>query len=139
MATSTKSATDDLQVQVLDTIRKGQEAVVDGLRSWTEAAEQFVPRTAAWPGADRYPSPAELVDTAYDFAALLFLQPQRFLERIGVRLIDFDRYHFLLPGEYPRKITVRGPLVSIASLRLPGPESLRLVTNRTLPPRPPLA
>ena len=56
MAT-TKTATDDLQGQVLDTIRKSQEAVVDGLRSWTEAAEQFVPRTAAWPGADRYPSP----------------------------------------------------------------------------------
>jgi hypothetical protein len=31
------------------------------------------------------------------------------VERIGVRLIDFDRYHFLLPGEYPRRITVRGP------------------------------
>ena len=29
--------------------------------------------------------------------------------RIGVRLIDFDRYHFLLPGAYPRRITVRGP------------------------------
>ena len=64
---STKTATDDLQGQVLDTIRKSQEAVVDGLRSWTEAAEQFVPKTAAWPGADR-PSPAELIDTTYDFA-----------------------------------------------------------------------
>jgi uncharacterized protein with NAD-binding domain and iron-sulfur cluster len=31
------------------------------------------------------------------------------LERIGVQLIDFDRYHFLLPGEFPRRITVRGP------------------------------
>lgn len=31
------------------------------------------------------------------------------LERIGVRLIDFDRYHFLLPGAYPQRITVRGP------------------------------
>jgi hypothetical protein len=81
MATSTKSATDDLQVQVLDTIRKGQEAVVDGLRSWTEAAEQFVPRTAAWPGAERYPSPAELVDTAYDFAAELLKAQRDFLHK----------------------------------------------------------
>jgi hypothetical protein len=80
MAT-TKTATDDLQVQVLDTIRKGQEAVVDGLRSWTEAAEQFVPRTAAWPGADRYPSPAELVDTAYDFAAELLKAQRDFLHK----------------------------------------------------------
>jgi zeta-carotene desaturase len=29
--------------------------------------------------------------------------------RIGVKLIDFDRYHFLLPGEYPKRITVLGP------------------------------
>ena len=80
MAT-TKTATDDLQGQVLDTIRKGQEAVVDGLRSWTEAAEQFVPRTAAWPGAERYPSPAELVDTAYDFAAELLKAQREFLHK----------------------------------------------------------
>ena len=81
-STSTKSATDDLQVQVLDTIRKGQEAVVDGLRSWTEAAEQFVPRTAtAWPGAERYPSPTELVDTAYDFAAELLKAQREFFHK----------------------------------------------------------
>ena len=78
---ATKTATDDLQGQVLDTIRKGQEAVVDGLRSWTEAAEQFVPRTAAWPGADRYPSPAELIDTAYDFAAELLKAQREFLHK----------------------------------------------------------
>ena len=31
------------------------------------------------------------------------------VDRIGVKLIDFDRYHFLLPGEYPKRITVLGP------------------------------
>ena len=31
------------------------------------------------------------------------------LERIDVKLIDFDRYHFLRPGEYPRRVTVLGP------------------------------
>jgi phytoene dehydrogenase-like protein len=31
------------------------------------------------------------------------------LDRAGVRLIDFDRYHFLLRGNYPRKVTLRGP------------------------------
>ena len=82
MATTTKTATDDLQGQVLDTIRKGQEAVVDGLRSWTEAAEQFVPRTAtAWPGAERYPSPTELVDTVYDFYGELLKAQREFLHK----------------------------------------------------------
>ncbi len=36
-----------------------------------------------------------------------------------------------------RKITIRGPLASIASRKLPGPSSLRLVTLKILPPRPP--
>jgi hypothetical protein len=85
MATATRNATDDLQGQVLDTIRKSQEAVVDGLRSWTEAAEQFVPKTVAWPGADRYPSPAELIDTTYDFAfELLKAQRDFFHKAIAV-------------------------------------------------------
>jgi hypothetical protein len=92
MATTTKSAADDLQDQVLDTIRKGQEAVVDGLRSWTEAAEQFVPKTAAWPGADRYPSPAELVDSAYDFTfELLKAQRDFFHKAIQVTSPLYER------------------------------------------------
>lgn len=37
-----------------------------------------------------------------------------------------------------RKMMVRGPSVSQASRKLPGPESLRLVTKRTFPPRPPI-
>jgi hypothetical protein len=78
---TTKTANDDLQGQVLDTIRKGQEAVVDGLRSWTEAAEQLVPRTAAWPGAENYPSPTELIDSVYDFAAELLKAQRDFLHK----------------------------------------------------------
>lgn len=31
------------------------------------------------------------------------------LTRIGVRLIDFDRYHYILRGAYPKKVTIRGP------------------------------
>ena len=35
-----------------------------------------MPRSAAWPVADRYPSPAELIDTTYNFAFEL-LKAQR--------------------------------------------------------------
>ena len=34
---------------------------------------------------------------------------RRILERIGMKLVDFDRYHFLLPGQYPKRVTVLGP------------------------------
>jgi hypothetical protein len=82
MPSTTKSTSDELQGQVLDSIRKGQEAVVEGLRSWTEAAEQFVPRTPAWPGSDRYPTPAELVDTVYDFAGELLKAQREFFHKV---------------------------------------------------------
>ena len=81
MPSTTKTASDDLQGQVLDTIRKGQEAYVDVLRTWTEAAEQFVPRTAPWPGADRFPTPAELVDSAYDFTGELLKAQREFFHK----------------------------------------------------------
>jgi hypothetical protein len=80
MATTTKSATDDLQGQVLDTIRKGQEAYVDVLRSWTEAAEQFVPKTG-WAGTDRLPTASELIDTVYDFAGELLKAQREFAHK----------------------------------------------------------
>src|SRR6266540_3801830 len=38
-----------------------------------------------------------------------------------------------------RNTTMRGPEASIAARRLPGPESSRLVTSITRPPRPPTA
>jgi hypothetical protein len=81
MPGTTKNATDDLQAQILDSIRKTQEAVVDGLRTWTEAAGQFVPKTGAWPGADRVPTPAELVDAAYDFAGEVLKAQREFLHK----------------------------------------------------------
>jgi hypothetical protein len=76
MPSTTKTAADDLQGQILDTIRQGQEAAVEAVRAWTETAEQFLPRTGRWPGADRLPTATELVDNAYDFAAEL-LKAQR--------------------------------------------------------------
>jgi hypothetical protein len=76
MPSATKTANDEVQDQVLDTVRKGQEAVVDALRGWTEAAGQLVPGTAYWPGADRFPTPTELVDRYFDFTGEL-LQAQR--------------------------------------------------------------
>src|SRR4051794_13951235 len=36
-----------------------------------------------------------------------------------------------------RNTTILGPLASTAALKLPTPESLRVVTSMTLPPRPP--
>ena len=68
-----KDPTQELQGQVLDGIRKSQEAVIDGMRAWTETIQQLVPGTgqSALPRTDQLPSPAEVVDSVFDFAAQL--------------------------------------------------------------------
>ena len=33
---------------------------------------------------------------------------RKLLEELKIELVDFDRYHYLLPGGFPEKITVRG-------------------------------
>jgi hypothetical protein len=73
-----EGTTQELQAQLLDGIRKSQEAVVDGMRSWTTTVQQLVPGTAqtAWPGSDQLPTPTEVVDSVFDFAAQL-LNAQR--------------------------------------------------------------
>jgi hypothetical protein len=50
-----------------------------------------------------------LVEHGYHVFPQWYPNVRAIVDRIGVRLIDFDRYHFLLPGGYPRKVTVRGP------------------------------
>jgi hypothetical protein len=73
-----KDPTQEIQAQVLDGIRKSQEAVIDGMRTWAETIQQLVPGTAqaAMPRTDQLPSPAEVVDSVFDFAAQL-LDAQR--------------------------------------------------------------
>ena len=50
-----------------------------------------------------------LVEHGYHVFPQWYPNVRAILNRIQVRLIDFDRYHFLLPGQYPRSITVRAP------------------------------
>ena len=56
-----------------------------------------------------------LVEHGYHVFPQWYPNVRAILERIGVKLIDFDRYHFLLPGGYPKKVTVLGPS-SLAAL-----------------------
>jgi hypothetical protein len=73
-----KDPTQELQAQVLDGIRKSQEAVIDGMRTWAETIQQLVPGTtqAAVSRTGQLPTAAEVVDSVFDFAAQL-LNAQR--------------------------------------------------------------
>jgi len=79
-----RTATQELQGQILDTIRKSQEAVTDAIRSWAEAVQSITPSLPApsVPFADKLPKPGELVSSAYDFAEQLLAAQRKFAEDV---------------------------------------------------------
>ena len=82
--TDTRTATQELQAQILDSIRKGQDAVVDALRTWADAVHSVTPSlpVSAVPFADKLPKPKDLVEDAFDFAAQLLAAQRKFAEDV---------------------------------------------------------
>jgi hypothetical protein len=64
------------QVQILNTVRQSQQAVVDAVAAWAKAVESIVPPLPTLPGAEELPKPEAVVDNAFDFAQKL-LDAQR--------------------------------------------------------------
>jgi zeta-carotene desaturase len=77
------------------------------LRRWRVTLLERSQRLGGKAGADR--KNGQLVEHGYHVFPQWYPNVRAIVHRLGVRLIDFDRYHFLLPNAYPRKVTVRGP------------------------------
>jgi hypothetical protein len=82
--TDPRTATQELQTQILDSIRKSQDAVVDALRTWADAVHSVTPSlpVSAVPFADKLPKPKDLVEDAFDFAAQLLAAQRKFAEDV---------------------------------------------------------
>ena len=82
--TDPRAATQELQAQFLDSIRKSQDAVVDALRTWADAVHSVTPSlpVSAVPFADKLPKPKDLVEDAFDFAAQLLAAQRKFAEDV---------------------------------------------------------
>ena len=76
--------TQDLQNEVLNTVRKSQESVIDALKTWVETVQSLTPKVPAvdMPFADKLPKPEEVVASAYDFAEQLLASQRRFAEEV---------------------------------------------------------
>jgi hypothetical protein len=74
----------ELQGQILDTIRKSQEAVTDAIRTWAEAVHSITPSVPVptAPFAGKLPRPGDLVANAYDFAEQLLAAQRKFAEDV---------------------------------------------------------
>jgi len=77
------------------------------LRGWRVILLERSQRLGGKAGSDI--KNGRLVEHGYHVFPQWYPNVRAILARIGVELIDFDRYHFLLPGGYPRRVTVLGP------------------------------
>jgi len=76
--------TQDLQNEVLNTVRKSQETVIDALKTWVETVQSITPKVPAvdMPFAGKLPKPEEIVASAYDFAEQLLASQRKFAEEV---------------------------------------------------------
>lgn len=77
------------------------------LRGWHVTLLERSKRLGGKAGSDI--KNGRLVEHGYHVFPQWYPNVRAIVARIGVKLIDFDRYHFLLPGGYPKRITVLGP------------------------------
>ena len=80
--TDTVTVGQELQSQILDTVRKSQEIAIEAIKAWTDALQ---PMTSAMPPvtlplADKLPKPEEFVGSAYNFAEQLMAAQRKFAE-----------------------------------------------------------
>jgi len=80
--TETRYPGQELQDEILKTVRKSQEAVIDALRAWADTVQSVVPKVPAVnvPFSDRLPKPEDFVANAYDFAEQLLASQRKFAE-----------------------------------------------------------
>ena len=95
------NVTQDVQEQILTTIRKSQEIALDALKTWVETVQsvtQSLPSlpsipSISLPGADRLPNPHEVVARGYDFAEQILTNQRKFADEVLAVASP------LLPGE----------------------------------------
>jgi hypothetical protein len=77
---TTTTTTREMQEEILVTIRKSQQAVVDAIKTWAETVQSITPKLPAMemPLADKLPKPEEIVENAYDFAEQLLASQRKF-------------------------------------------------------------
>jgi hypothetical protein len=79
-----RSTGQEVQAQVLDTVRKSQEFTLGAISAWADAVEPVVPSLwSTFPvSPDNLPKPEDVVANAYDFAGQLLATQRKFAEDV---------------------------------------------------------
>ena len=86
------STQQEVQDEILNTVRKSQETLIEAIKSWVEAVQSITPKlpSVSVPLADRLPKPEEVVANAYDFAEKLLAGQRKFAEDVVKALTAGD-------------------------------------------------
>jgi hypothetical protein len=84
MMPESRTTSQEIQGEILDAVRKSQEAVVEAIKRWADAVQSLTPSIPVpnLPYADKLPKPEELVANAYDFAEQLLATQRSFAESV---------------------------------------------------------
>src|ERR1700722_113476 len=82
--TDTYTAGEQVQEEILKTVRNGQSAVVAAIQAWARTVESITPALpdVNVPFAEKLPKPQELIASAYDFAEQLLASQRKFAEDV---------------------------------------------------------
>lgn len=78
--------TEDFQKQTLELLRSQQEAYLTAVKAWREAMAAGATHAPAWPkipSMEMLPTPAEVAEASYSFAAKLLADQSRFMEELS--------------------------------------------------------
>jgi hypothetical protein len=80
----TRTTSQEVQGEILDAVRKSQDAMVDAIKRWAETIQSLTPSIPVpnLPYSDKLPKPEEVVANAYDFAEQLLAAQRSFAESV---------------------------------------------------------
>ncbi len=82
----TRSTTQEVQGEILEAVRKSQDAMVDAIKRWAETIQSLTPSIPVpnvnLPYTDKLPKPEEMVKNAYSFAEQLLANQRTFAEHV---------------------------------------------------------
>jgi hypothetical protein len=82
--TETRNIGQEVQAEILKTVRRSQEAVIEAIKTWAETVRTITPPMPelSLPFTDKLPKPEDLVANAYDFAEKLLAGQRKFAEDV---------------------------------------------------------
>ena len=82
--TDTHTAGEQVQEEILKTVRNSQSAVVAAIQAWARTVQSITPALpdVNVPFAEKLPKPQELIASAYDFAEQLLASQRKFAEDV---------------------------------------------------------